>query len=466
MVKRKSVSPVMEQYFELKEAHPDCLLFFRMGDFYELFFQDAERAAQILGIALTKRGKMDDQDIPMCGVPADTSETYVARLVHQGLRVAVCEQMETPSKASKGPLKRDVVRIVTPGTLTEDTLIPAKRNTYLVAVCPQNTQIGLAAVDLSTGAFWVEQVEGEGLERTLYAWEPREVLAPQSWAARLSSWHVTPVPDERVHLMQPDPTLHETWSVKSLEGFGAFSDPQKRAMAMAIDYIRLTQKNRLPSLMPPRLRTQNDFLEIDPSTARNLELTQTASGTPEGSLLWAIDRTVTAAGGRMLFARLTRPLLDPALINQRLDQVAWFVQNGSARQTVRTLFKRWPDLERIIARLSLRRGTPRDLAGLRDGLALLPALAQAVLHEPIDLHTTLAQHLARAISTDLPVTLREGGVLASGYDTDLDGYRTARDQGTRSTHALQDRYIQETGIPTLKIRRNDIMGYYIEVSAA
>lgn len=460
---RKPLSPVMEQYLSLKEGHDDCLLFFRMGDFYELFFEDAERASKALDIALTKRGKTEEGAIPMCGVPVESSDGHVAKLVQQGFRIAVCEQMETPKEhVGAGPLKREVVRVVTPGTLVEEALLNAKRNAYLLAVFPERGKLGLAVADLSTGAFWTETVEESAWEHTLHVLCPTEILVPATWTGTTGTALRTIVSNDRLESMNPERVLRETFALKTLEGLDLLSKLEQTAAAMAVAYVRFTQKSLFPSLTPPKSRTQKHALEIDAWTMRNLELAQTLSGKFEGSLLWAIDGTVTAAGGRLLFSRLMQPLLRPEDINARLDRVSFFTNQAETRQKLRKTLEVWPDVERILARLALRRPTPRDLAALRDGLAALPFLS-ANSEIPFDVHTTLAQTLQNAVAQDLPVFLKEGGVVANGFDAELDRHRRLHAHGNEATRALQERYISETGIPTLKVRRNDVMGYFIEI---
>lgn len=491
-------TPMMQQYHAIKEQYPDCLLFFRMGDFYELFFEDAVQASAALDIALTKRGKSDGQDIPMCGVPFHACDNYLARLIKAGFRVAVCEQLEDPAEAKKrGPksiVKRDVIRLVTPGTLTEDTLLDARQHNYLIVLCDdkgassvQSLLLSLAAVDMSTGDFFVESVNVRGLAAALARLNPSEIILPerllkmQSLFETFNEWkmRLRPLSDSRFDPKNAVALLQGVFQVKVLEGFGKFTSGDLTAASALIDYIQLTQKGGMPRLNPPRKLTSDQILEIDAATMRNLELMMTLGGDRKGSLLSTIDRTITAAGARLLTKRLSMPYAKSAIINRRLDTVEFFTQNGSLRIELRQFLKKCPDLERSLSRLCLGRGSPRDLAAIREGLSQAIALRcrlqeqnELVLPEDIQKNLVdlrfqedLIEKLKRALAEELPYQARDGGFIAEGYLPELDQKRNLRDQGRNHIVALQARYARETGLNALKIKHNNVLGYFIEVTA-
>jgi DNA mismatch repair protein MutS len=482
-----SATPVMAQYWEIKNQYPDCLLFFRMGDFYELFFKDAVVAAKALDIALTKRGRHEGEDIPMCGVPVHTYETYLSRLIQKDFKVAVCEQMEDPQAAkkrgAKGPLRRDVVRIVTAGTLTEDNLLNARENNFLIALSPLiHQKIGTAAIDVSTGMFLIEETDVSGLASVLARLNPAEIVLPDrlleapelyetfgTWKKKLS-----PLPQARFDNQNNRRRLEQVYQVQTLEAFGNFTDSEIRAAGALVDYIHLTQKSALKMLGRPRKLGSKSLLVMDPATRRSLELEKSLGGQRQGTLLDAIDETVTAAGGRLLSLRLNAPLTNPDLIAERLDRVTFFVGHDTVRMGIRSALKQCPDMERALSRINLSRGCPRDLASLREGLLhatiihsilkpfdLPVSLQKECLH--LDGHLQVTNRLERALASSLPPQTKEGGFIAPGYHTGLDELRTLRDDNFGLTRELQEQYIAKTGINGLKIRHNNIIGYYIDV---
>jgi DNA mismatch repair protein MutS len=480
----------MAQYLALKGAHPDCLLLYRMGDFYELFFEDAARAAAALDIQLTKRGKHEGADIPMCGVPVHAAEAYLARLIRQGFRVAVCEQMEDPAEArkrgSKSPVRRAVVRIVTPGTLTEDNLLDARRHNYLAAVADASGALALAWLDLSTGDFATQEVAAHALGAVLARIEPGELLLPERLMARPDLFELlgerktslTPLPNSRFDSENGRRRLETLYGVRELAGFGAFLRAEVAAAGALVDYVELTQQGKLPALSPPRRFGAGDVMEIDAATRRNLELTETLTGERAGSLLAAIDRTATGAGARLLAEQLAAPLTDPAAIDRRLDAVAFFAAAERLRQAVRETLRRCSDMARALARLGVGRGGPRDLAALRDTLSETAALRRllggaefaappalvAAIERDLGEHHTHVDRLTRALAAELPYLARDGGFIAPGYAPALDELRHLRDEGRRLVAGLQARYAAETGIASLKIRHNNVLGYHIEVT--
>jgi len=484
------VTPMMVQYLAIKADHPDCLLFYRMGDFYELFFDDAVTAAKALDITLTKRGKHDGEDIPMCGVPVHASDGYLQRLIRTGLKVAICEQVEDPAEArkrgGKSLVKRAAVRIVTPGTITEDSLLDARRHNYLAAVSRSGDALALAWLDMSTGEFSVQPVALEALAAELGRLEPGELLVPDGLLERPALFEVfaewkaalTPLPGARFDSAAGERRLKAVYGVAALDAYGQFGRAELGACGALVDYVELTQKGRLPRLSPPRVLAQGSMMAIDSATRRNLELHITMSGERGGSLLSAMDRTVTGAGARLLSARLAAPLTDAAAIDRRLDGVAFFVAETRLRGLLREVLGRCPDLERALSRLTVGRGGPRDLAAVRDGLAQSsvlrghlsePGLAAApdeiaALDDDLGRHDTLVDRLARALSPDLPLLSRDGGFIAPGYAPDLDELVTLRDESRRLIAGLEARYREDSGVATLKVRHNNVLGYYVEVT--
>ena len=482
---------MVAQYLEIKRAHPDCLLFYRMGDFYELFFDDAVAAAEALDITLTRRGKHDGEDVPMCGVPVHAADAYLARLIRQGFRVAVCEQVEDPAEARKrGPkalVERAAVRIVTPGTLTEDSLLDARRHNYLVALAEAQGAFGLAWLDISTGDFHVQPIDRDGLAAALARLDPGEILAPERLLQRpdlfetFGEWKaiLTPQPSARFDSASARRRLEQLYQVKALDAFGSFGRAELAAAGALVEYVELTQQGKLPRLGRPRRLQQGATMEIDAATRRNLELVQSLSGERRNSLLDLIDRTTTGAGGRFLATHLAAPLTDPEAISRRLDMVQFFVEGEAARGAVRDCLKRCPDMERALSRLTLGRGGPRDLAAIRDGLARTDALVQAlaaggIAKPPAGIaacerdfghHDVLVDRLSRALAADLPLNARDGDFIAAEYSPGLDEQRTLRDESRRLIANLENRYRDETKIPSLKIRHNNVLGYFVEVTA-
>ncbi|MGE3335571.1 MAG: DNA mismatch repair protein MutS [Rhodospirillaceae bacterium] len=485
---------MMSQYLAVKAGYPDALLFYRMGDFYELFFQDAAKAAAALDIALTKRGKHLGEDIPMCGVPVHSHEAYLARLIRAGFKVAVCEQMEDPAEAkkrgAKSVVKRDVVRLITPGTLTEDSLLDARAHNYLASLAQVKGdpahEFGLAWLDVSTGDFHLQPVRRAGLAAALARLEPGELLLSEKvfldpeLAGVLAPWktRLSPLPAPRFDSENARKRLEKLFDVGTLDAFGSFSRAETAAAGALVDYVELTQKGKLPSLSPPQRLSVGAVMEIDAATRRNLELSQTLGGERRGSLLSVIDRTVTGAGARLLASQLNAPLTDAARINERLDAVTFFVTAQPGRERVRAALKACPDMERALSRLSLGRGGPRDLACMRDALGQVPVLRAAVMDLPASFlppsplvaqqlaalgeHASLVQRLTRALAAELPLLSRDGGFVAPGYDAALDELLALRDESRKLIAGLQARYVELSGVSALKIRHNNILGYYIE----
>jgi DNA mismatch repair protein MutS len=469
----------MAQWFALKDQHPDALLFFRMGDFFEMFFADAEAAAAALDIALTSRGEHNGAPIPMCGVPVATADLYLARLIRRGFRVAVAEQMEAASaRAGKGPLKRDVVRLVTPGTVTEETLLDAHRPNLLLALAALPDAIGAAWLDITTGLFETAAIAPEALPALLGRLDPAEILAGES----ISLGDFTPRRAPAMAAAAPLSArrrLAEAFGAASLEAFGTFSDAEAAAAALALDYIRLTQAGRLPHLGHPVPTGATGQMEMDAATRASLEITRTREGGTELTLLASVTRTLTAAGARKLAQIVSAPLTLPAAITTRQDAWAWLLTAPAPLAALRQALRGAPDLARALARVSIGRGTPRDLAAIRLAIAACHNAA-AVLEPPLPsaLHEAraalsaaarsegLADLLRRALAENPPLRLDDGGAIAPGFDAELDAHRQLRDDSRRVITQMQLDFAQKFGVASLKIRHHAQLGYVIEAQAA
>lgn len=480
-----NVTPMMAQYLEIKAAHPDALLFYRMGDFYEMFFADAEAAAAALDIALTRRGQHLGEDIPMCGVPVHAAEGYLLTLIRKGFRVAVCEQMEDPAETRKrGPkavVRRAVTRLVTPGTLTEDSLLEARRSNYLAAFAELRGEGALAWADVSTGELVVAACARAGLGPLMARLAPREVLVSETLEGELrgqiaeAGATATPLARASFDSTLAGARVGAVFGAAALDGFGAFGRAETAALGALVDYLDLTQKGRIPLLRPPVRETQGGVMAIDAATRRNLELTRALAGGREGALLATIDRTLTGAGGRLLEARLGAPSTDARLARARQAGVAHFVDAPDRMRAVRETLRRAPDLERALARLALDRGGPRDLAAIRDGLAQAGRLREtlgedlpetlAEARAALGGHEALTALLDAALVAEPPALLRDGGMVAAGHDAELDETRRLRDEGRGVIAELQGEYQRLSGIAALKIRHNNVLGYYIETPA-
>ncbi len=495
----KGTTPVIQQYLAIKAAHPDCLLFYHMGDFYELFFEDAVAASQALGIQLTKRGKHEGEDIPMCGVPLRRADDYLQRLIARGFRVAVCEQTEDPAQAkkrgAKAIVRRDVVRLVTPGTLTEESLLEAKRSNYLAALfrAPSSTQtpgdrFALASLDISTGEFIVGEFAGEDLAGELARLRPSEVLIGEdnlsdktlTGLIERQGAAITPIARRSFDSLAGETQLKSKLGVADLQGFGGFGRPELAAVAALLTYVEITQVGHQPHLRAPTRSGPQSVLVVDAATRANLEIDRSTRGERRGSLLQAVDRTVTGAGARELAARLSSPLTDEKAIGARLDALGFLLAEADLRGGLREDLRAAPDIARAMARLVLARGGPRDLGAVRDGLHVAArcaerlAIAAKNLGLPDEL-TRLADRLQQspaglrdeltsALGDELPIQRRDGGFVRRGYRADLDDNLTLRDESRKVVGALQTKYAQETELKSLKVRHNNVLGYFVEVS--
>ncbi|MCC7425271.1 MAG: DNA mismatch repair protein MutS [Alphaproteobacteria bacterium] len=487
----EGASPMLAQWFAAKARHADALLFFRMGDFYELFFADAEAAAAALDIALTTRGEHQGRPIPMCGVPAHSHESYLARLIRKGFRVAICEQMEDPAEAKKRGYKsivrREVTRIITPGTITEEALLDAWRANWLAAVARDaRGGLGLAWFDLSTGAFAVAPHDAGSLGPALARLDPAEILLPEALHAApalrelWAEWRPRLVvqPPARFAPAAAQARLATAYGIATLDAFGSFTEPEVTAAGALLDYVVLTQVGKEPRLARLERQGAGAAMEIDAATRRNLELVASFSGTREGSLLGAIDRTVTAAGARLLAQRIGAPLTDPEAIGRRLDALDALHETEALRAEARAILRRAPDMARALSRLSLGRGGPRDLGALRDGLAAAAALrallgphaagnpAIAAMAAALGEHGSFAERLGAALAEALPFHLRDGGFVAAGFSAELDAARSLRDETRKVVAGLQGEYARRAGAPSLKVKHNAMLGWFIELPAA
>jgi DNA mismatch repair protein MutS len=484
------VTPMMAQYLAIKALHTDYLLFYRMGDFYELFFADAAKAAESLDIALTKRGKHQGEDIPMCGVPVVTAEAYLEKLIRKGHRVAVCEQMEDPAEAkkrgSKSVVKREVVRLVTPGTITEDALLEARASNLLAALGRSGSDFAIASADMSTGEFSVAALTREEITTELARLAPKELLLPDALLAqddltplfKSLGTALSPLPASRFDSSNGERALKTHYSMLSLDGLGAFSRAELSAAGALIAYLELTQKGAKVALQRLVQVSPSHFMGIDAATRRNLELTQTLSGQRTGSLLAQIDRTVTAAGARQLAARLAAPLTDVKQIAARHDAVEAFAKHSELRRKAREALRAAPDIARALGRLSVARGGPRDLANLRDGVKAARGLRDSLKKESLGGEAlsaieALAQNIAAVsrlsdrleflLVEEPPYLARDGGFVKSGAHAPLDEMRSLRDESRRVIAGLEGKYRQQSAVSQLKIKHNGVLGYFIEV---
>ena len=489
-------TPVMAQFFEAKARQPDALVFFRMGDFYELFFEDAEKAAAALSITLTARGNHGGAPIPMCGVPVHAAEAYLAKLVRSGFKVALCEQMEDPAEAkkrgSKSVVRRDVVRVVTPGTLTEDGLLDARGANRLAAVAVRAGAAAVASVELSTGEVECMALSRDSLASALAALGPSETLVPdrlfadETLAATFKSAGglIQPLPSALSEPSASEARLKRLYGVETLDGFGELTGAEISALGLIAAHLETTQAGRLPALTAPRRAGEADVMAIDPATRSSLEIEKSTSGSRDGSLLGAIDRTITAPGARLLASRLARPLLDPAAIDARLDAIEWFCERRPLRAKLRDQLRGMGDMARALSRLALGRGGPRDLGSLKAGLAggeaifslfaapepLDPAPAEiagalAALHPTADLELAdFRRMLAEGLGEELPAQARDGGFVAAGVRAELDQARALRDDSRKVILQLEAKLAAESGV-ALKIRHNAVLGYFVEATA-
>ncbi|BCR04808.1 DNA mismatch repair protein MutS [Desulfuromonas versatilis] len=479
-----SMTPMMRQYLEIKSQYSDAILFFRLGDFYEMFLDDAVTASRVLDITLTCRNKGASEEIPLCGIPFHSSQPYIAKLVENGYKVAICEQVEDP-RAAKGIVKREVVRVVTPGLVVDTDTLQPKENNYLMALCPGEGRWGIAVLDITTGEFRVtETADREGLASELTAFNPREVLLPGDDGGRaLEKWlghhlagrMVNPLPDWVFELDRAEGQLLGFFGCSSLEGFGCAHLPGAiRAAGAVLHYLEETQKGTVTHIRALSTYHAQDFMVLDEATRRNLELTAALQGGRRGSLLGVLDRTVTAMGGRKLRKWINAPLLDVERIRSRHQAVAELVEKSLIREDLRRALDGVYDLERLNAKISMATANAKDLVALRSSLERLPgvlellgSLASPLLGElqaDVDPLEDVCEAVSRAIVDDPPFVLREGGLIRDGYDAELDELRSISREGKGFIARLESQERERTGIGSLKVRFNKVFGYYIEVT--
>ncbi len=476
---------MMAQFLEIKANYKSALLFYRMGDFYEMFFDDAVAASEALDIALTKRGKHNGADIPMCGVPVHAAENYLLTLIRKGFRVAVCEQLESPAEAKKrgykAVVKRDVVRLVTPGTLTEDSLLDARRNNFLAAYSVIRDRGALAWVDISTGTIQVCDCSAVQLAPELARLRPSEVLVSDKAFDGLeeiieeTGAAITPLATSSFDSNSSERRLLDHYSVSSLDGFGKFERAEISALGALLDYLSLTQKDALPFLTPPTREETSRVMQIDGATRRNLEITRNLNGGTDSSLLSTIDKTMTSVGSRLLERWLSSPLTDVARITSRLECVEYFFTNHRTSEALRETLKKIPDIERSLSRIAMDRGGPRDLAAIRNGLRFASEIPNLFDNDVIFQlkdnlgvlvkNDTLIGVLETELVAEPPLLARDGGFVASGIDPDLDAARQLRDDGRKVIASMQAEYADISGIQTIKIKHNNVLGYFIETTA-
>jgi len=489
----EGATPMIEQFIEIKAANPDSILFYRMGDFYEMFFGDAEVASRALGITLTKRGKFQGQDIPMCGVPVHAADDYLQKLIGLGHRVAVCEQIEDPAEAkkrgAKSVVRRDVIRLVTPGTITEEKLLQPGEASYLMALGrvkgSAEQAFALAWIDISTGAFRVTETAADRLLADILRVDPRELIMADPVfhdpelrpVLDVIGRRANPQPPSLFDSASAEGRIARYFGVATLDGVGKFGRAELSAIAGAVAYVEKTQKAERPPLARPEREEAGAALFIDGATRANLELLRTLSGSRDGSLVKAVDRTVTGGGGRLLAERIMSPLTDPDAINGRLDSVSFFRAEPRLCEALRLALKGAPDMPRALSRLALNRGGPRDMGALAAGFSAareiakifgghaMPREISGAIAAVEALPTELGAHLAQALSDELPLLKRDGNFVRAGYDAELDEMRALRDQSRRVIAAMERDLCEETGIRSLKIRHNNVLGYYIEVTA-
>ncbi len=488
--KTAAVTPMMQQFLAIKEQHPDAILFYRMGDFYEMFFDDAVTAAKVLDISLTKRGKHENAEIPMCGVPHHSHEPYLQKLILSGYKVAICEQMEKPEEAKKrgykAVVRREVVRIVTPGTILEDVLLDARESNYLAALSSLGNDMALAWIDISTGEFRTCLTSKSSLSSDLSRLNAKELLLADklfidqglSPILREHKAALTPQAASMFDSGKCENKLKTFFEVNSLEGFGNFSRAEISACGSLIEYIDITQKGNLPRLAPPLQFSNKNFMEIDGATRRNLEIYQSLSGNKKGSLLSVIDKTITACGSRLLLSYINSPLAHASGINRRLDMVQFFFDNDELCLPLSDIFKQIPDFERALSRICIGKAGPKDLNSIKDGLANSMILAEIIefsgatqipqnilgFLKNLGSHDQLITKLKEALKDEVGVLARDGGYVADGYHAGLDELRGLRNNSRDKIIELRDKYRSETGVNTLKITQNNVLGYFVEVT--
>ncbi|MDR0968375.1 MAG: hypothetical protein LBL99_01925, partial [Holosporaceae bacterium] len=491
----KDATPMMSQYFAAKSQYPGCLLLFRMGDFYELFFDDAKVASSILNIALTRRGKHQGEDIPMCGIPIATLDAYVGRLVKYGQKIAICDQVESPEDArkrggNKALVRREVTRILTAGTLIEENLLSSKQNNFLTSIVPDFCRktgkvktVSFAAVDISTDDFFVNTCVADEFFGILETYKPKEILIPagaeksefmKSVESYADGATITPLLDSKFNPILEKERLEKYFKVNTLDSFGIKLAGESAACGAVLEYLLITQRDNFSSLPPPKKVSFCDYLIIDPATAKSLEITTSCRGEYENSLLGTIDRTKTAFGSRALAGRISMPLVNKDLLEKRLECVEFFVKNEKLARLIQDNLSECPDLERAVGRIKFNKFSPRDLGDIRESLRVICAVkdlfkdAEAPSEgeyrvEKLRNFNELLNLLKTALIEKLPATASAREIIADGYSKELDELKRLKDRGEDLIADLQYKYIHETGISALKIRSTAGWGWYVEV---
>ena len=488
-------TPMMEQYLKIKNQHKDALLFYRMGDFYELFFEDAIVASQALDITLTKRGKSNGKDIPMCGVPFHSADNYLPKLIKKGFNVAVCEQTETSEeakiKSKKGPLKREVVRIISPGTLTEDNLLERNTNNFLGAISDNKGSVSIAWVDVSTGCFKSRNIEEDNksnrkqlLANFLLRMNFSELLISEDFDLDIivEEWHsiIKKQPSSLFYYPSCLDQILSYYSIASLGGVGSFSEGEIKAAGVLLSYLKLTQCGKIPILSMIQTETQSNFLEIDYFTQKSLEIFKNLSGGIEGSLISCLDETKTASGARLLKQRVIEPFYRIEQIQDRYNLTNWILENNIDISQYQIDFESIPDLERSLSRISLSRGGPRDLLLMSKGLLIIKGICENLMSnnqvksissllnaiiDNLDIDYSLFSKIKNAFKTDVPLIVKEGNFIKEGFHKELDSLRNFRNNELEFIAKLQKKYSELTKVNSLKIKHNRMLGYHIEVRA-
>ncbi len=482
-------TPMMQQFLAIKASYPDYLLFYRMGDFYELFFEDAIVAAKTLDISLTHRGKHLGQEIPMCGVPHHSSDQYLHRLIKQGFKVAICEQMEDPAEAkkrgSKSVVKREVTRVVTAGTLTEEALLESSTSNFLLAINKVREEMALAWVDISTGEFFYSSTKAQNITAEIARIAPKEILISEklhndtSLETLFNDYKkiITPYVNSLFESTKGERKLKSYYNILSLDSYGAFNHAELGVCGALLEYVELTQIDKLPYLSTPKKFENHHHMQIDSQTRANLELTRTLSGEYKGSLLNILNRTTTSAGGRLLYQHLASPLMDVEAINSRLDNIDFFIKNHEIMERMRTVLQAIPDIERCLSRLHMQRGGPRDIIAIRAGLKASLSILNLLENNNIDLtpaiqrfigelgdHSLLTELLENAFKNEVGFHARDGGFIRDGYDAKLDDFRNIKENSLQMREELRESYSKATNIQNLKIKENNVIGMFIEVT--
>jgi DNA mismatch repair protein MutS len=491
MMQLVNTTPMLQQYLSLKAGYQDCMLFYRLGDFYELFFEDAIVAAEVLEITLTKRGQYQDEDIPMCGVPAHASDSYIEKLVKAGYKVAICEQLETPQEAkkrsSKAVVRREVVRIITAGTIMEDPMLNAKNHNFLMAIAGNDTDLSIAWVDITTGEFYFSEMASSQFAAELARLKPSEIILSESILRNLEiksamqdhNSSMTVRSDSLFSVSRSEKIIQAFYNISSLEVLSSKNGNSIASLGVLLDYLNHTHKKCLPRLGLPRLLSTANFMVIDAATRKNLELDHANNGSKRNSLRWVIDKTSTSCGGRLLSSHLSSPLTDPEAINHRLDSVEYLYLRDNIRIELVNIMKGFPDIERSLARIFIRNLSPKDLGSIRLGLKIISFVAELLKSmEGIDNNllksyvlqlgefTGLIELLETTLVDDPPASLKENDFIRSGCNKQLDDMRNLRDHADLSLSAMQSKYRKLTGVSSLKITKNNIIGYFIEVPVA